>query len=53
MEANINERLNVHEETTGSLHGSSDIPIELILEVIKQSKEVQNVLKEVILSREP
>jgi hypothetical protein len=43
---NINERLNVDEETTGSLHGSSDIPVELILEVIKQSKEVQNVLIE-------
>ena len=26
--------------------GSSDIPIELVLEVIKQSKEVQNVLIE-------
>jgi hypothetical protein len=43
---NINESLNVDEETTGSLHGSSDIPIELVLEVIKQSKEVQNVLIE-------
>ena len=53
MQSNINERLNVDEKTTSSLHGSSDIPIELILEVIKQSKEVQNVLKEVILSREP
>ena len=46
MQTNINERLNVDEETTGSLHSSSDIPIELILEVIKQSKEVQNVLIE-------
>jgi hypothetical protein len=46
MQTNINERLNVDEETTGSLHNSSDIPIELILEVIKQSKEVQNVLIE-------
>ena len=43
---NINETLNGDEETIGSLHGPSDIPIELILEVIKQSKEVQNVLIE-------
>ena len=31
---------------TKTIIGSSDIPIELILEVIKQSKEVQNVLIE-------
>jgi hypothetical protein len=31
---------------TKGTNGSSDIPIELILEVIKQSKEVQNVLIE-------
>ena len=46
MQPNINERLNMDEKISGSLNNSSDIPIELILEVIKQSKEVQNVLIE-------
>jgi hypothetical protein len=45
-EAIIPEEVPTIIQGTKLMAGSSDIPIELILEVIKQSKEVQNVLIE-------
>ena len=45
-EATIPEEVPMIIQGTKLMAGSSDIPIELVLEVIKQSKEVQNVLIE-------
>ena len=44
--SNIEQRVNYHDGGNNFIQNKSDIPIELVLEVIKQSKEVQNVLIE-------
>jgi hypothetical protein len=46
IEVEVPKEAQTHIQGTKLTVGSSDIPIELILEVIKQSKEVQNVLIE-------
>ena len=46
IEHEVPSEVSSHIQGTKLTVGSSDIPIELILEVIKQSKEVQNVLIE-------